>query len=111
MCHCNHQFSPDGTHQLCCREWAARGWTARHDRVVVAIAQEATRVGLPASSNNALLRLKFSHLNNGQHAECVVTGGDPLPVKDNVDRIRMRIRSTSLMSRSCVLSLQIISGN
>ena len=38
MCHCNHPFTPDGTHQLCCREWAARGWTAGHDRVVDAIA-------------------------------------------------------------------------
>ncbi len=27
--------------------------------------------------------------NNGKHADCVVTGGDSLPVKDDVYRIRI----------------------
>ncbi len=53
-----------------------------------AIAQEASGAGLSASTNNALLRSTFSHQNNGQHADCVVTGGDSSPVKDNVARIR-----------------------
>ena len=82
-----YPFTQDGTHQQCCREWAARGWTAGHDRVVDAIAQEASRAGLSASTNNALLRSRFSHLHNGQHADCVVNGGDSLPVKDTVARI------------------------
>ncbi len=54
-----------------------------------AIAQEAPRVGLPASCNNALLRSVYSHLNNGKHADCVVTGGYSLRLKDDVDRIRI----------------------
>jgi hypothetical protein len=44
---------------------------------------EVSRDGLPASSNNALLRPAYFHQHNGKHADCVVTGGDSLPASVN----------------------------
>ncbi len=84
------------------------GHDCNNDRVVDAIAKEALRVSLPASSNNALLRSVYSHQQNGKRADCVVTGGDSLPasVKDDVDHIGVphlkhwaRLRCPRLESR------------
>ena len=85
-CVCGRHFSKDGAHQLCCKQYAAKGWNRGHDLLVHAIKKETDRLSIPGTDNKQVLSRRYTHAGSGKVADAFIQVEGKITVRDSCQR-------------------------